>query len=93
MACLEDLKLSTIKKLKEVYYVKHKISLNKSIQNKASIVHFNKKDFLYNIKHCFLLSDSFRLFTTVDEAIDYCINNNYEYEIVEYRKQLIEIIN
>lgn len=90
MSCLKDLKLSVIRKLKEAYYVKNPIQINNN-QNTVKIIHFEKDELQRYIKHYFLLTDEERLFTTLDEAIDYCNQFDYAYDVVECKKLLINL--
>ena len=92
MSCLKDLKLSVIRKLKDVYYVKNPIKI-KEDQLNVKIIHFNREEFQYYTKHYFLLADDERLFTSLDEAIEYCNNNNYQYDIVKCKQYILKSLN
>ncbi len=85
---LKDMKLSQIRKLSECYWVQHPMQLygtketNNAKYNNAAIFQLNNENILYGMKH-FMLYDEDHIFTTIDEAINYCKEYGWNYSITE----------
>lgn len=79
---LSQLKISQIKKLDKAYYVKFplKFCASENSKGKASILELDNENIVWGCSH-FMLYDDERIFTTLEEAQNYCNNYGYEYII------------
>ena len=83
---LSQLRVSQIKKLDKAYYVKFPLQLcSKQSDNKgyAFILELDNENIVYGCSH-YMLYDDWRIFTTLEEAIELCKNFGYkEYKVFE----------
>lgn len=83
---LSELRVSQIKKLDKAYYVKFPLQLcSKQSDEKglAFILEIDNDNIVWGCSH-FMLYDDWRIFTTIDEAIEFCKDFGYkDYKIFE----------
>ena len=85
---LANLKLYQIRKLLECYWVQHPMQLggtketNNAKYINATIFQLNNENILYGMKH-YMLYDEDHIFTVLQEAIDYCMENGWVYDLKE----------
>lgn len=84
---LSELKISQIKKLNKAYYVKFPLNIGSAQSNKkektAFILELDNENIVWGCSH-FMLYDDERIFTTLEEAIDFCKNFGYkDYKLFE----------
>lgn len=97
---LSELKLSQIRKLTECYWVKHPFKLggtketNNTQYVNSSIYQMDNENIQYGLKH-YMLYDEEHIFTTLQEAIDYCKEHKWNYSLIknyQYKQEMENII-
>lgn len=99
MMKLGDMKLSQIRKLSECYWVQHPLKLggtketNNMKYNNACIYQLDNENIQYGMKH-YMLYDENHIFTTLQEAIEYCEEYKWNYTLVknyQYKQKMENI--